>query len=337
MRILVDENDLPWEEAWEASCAIFGYTNHTLLPEALERWSLPLLDYVLPRHLQIIYEINRRFLDEVSARFPGDQERLRRMSLIEEDSRKQVRMAHLAIVGSHSINGVSALHTELIQSSLVPDFAQLWPERFNNKTNGVTPRRWLLGVNPQLSEFISGVIGRGWVSQLSAGSSGAPVPSVTRGEPGPGLRVARLLVPHIVRRRGLYGQFLRWRSCLALGCLPRRLGGRPCDVLAGSRGNAARPEPAAVEYQAGYLGYCRPDGQARDRTIADAEAGLSSNRNDRNRFSVPVQGRLPIARPQRDSIFTRPRAGVLAAQKVRFAPDSPLEQTGGKLQVPLAR
>ena len=166
MRTLVDENDLPWEEAWELSCATFGYTNHTLLPEALERWPVALLDYVLPRHLQIIYEINRRFLDEVAARYPGDQGRLRRLSLIEEEPRKQVRMAHLAIVGSHSVNGVSALHTELIQSSLVPDFAQLWPERFNNKTNGVTPRRWLLGANPQLSELISGVIGRGWISQL---------------------------------------------------------------------------------------------------------------------------------------------------------------------------
>jgi glycogen phosphorylase len=166
MRILVDENDLPWEQAWESSCATFGYTNHTLLPEALERWPVELLDCVLPRHLQIIYEINRRFLDEVAARYPGDQARLRRISLIEEDPRRQVRMAHLAIVGSHSVNGVSALHTKLIQSSLVPDFAQLWPERFNNKTNGVTPRRWLLGANPQLSKLISGVIGRGWVSQL---------------------------------------------------------------------------------------------------------------------------------------------------------------------------
>lgn len=166
MRILVDENDLAWEEAWESSRAIFGYTNHTLLPEALERWPVGLLEYVLPRHLQIIYEINRRFLDDVAARWPGDPGRLRRMSLIEEDTRKQVRMAHLAIVGSHSVNGVSALHSELIRSSLVPDFAQLWPERFNNKTNGVTPRRWLVGANPQLSELISGVIGRGWVSQL---------------------------------------------------------------------------------------------------------------------------------------------------------------------------
>ena len=166
MRILVDENDLPWEEAWESSCGTFGYTNHTLLPEALERWPVALLDHVLPRHLQIIFEINQRFLNEVAARYPGDQGRLRRMSLIEEDTHKQVRMAHLAIVGSHSVNGVSALHTELIQSALVPDFAQLWPERFNNKTNGVTPRRWLLGANPQLSELICGVIGRGWVSQL---------------------------------------------------------------------------------------------------------------------------------------------------------------------------
>ena len=166
MRILVDENDLPWERAWELSCATFGYTNHTLLPEALERWPVALLDHVLPRHLQIIYEINRRFLDEVAARYPSDLGRLRRLSLIDEDTSKQVRMAHLAIVGSHSVNGVSALHTELIRRALVPDFAQLWPERFNNKTNGVTPRRWLLGANPRLSELISGVIGRAWVSRL---------------------------------------------------------------------------------------------------------------------------------------------------------------------------
>ena len=148
MRILVDEKDLAWEEAWEITQATFGYTNHTLAPEALEKWPVPLLESVLPRHLQIIYEINRRFLEETAVAYPGDRERLKRMSLIEEATPKQVRMANLAIVGSHSINGVSAIHTRLIQKSLVPDFFQLCPERFNNKTNGITQRRWLAEGQP---------------------------------------------------------------------------------------------------------------------------------------------------------------------------------------------
>jgi starch phosphorylase len=135
MRLLVDEKNIPWEEAWEITQATLGYTNHTLVPEALEKWPVPLLEHVLPRHLQIIYEINRRFLDQVAATYPKDTERLRRMSLIEESPPQQVRMVHLAIVGSHSVNGVSALHTGLIKTSLVPDFYQLWPERFNTKTN----------------------------------------------------------------------------------------------------------------------------------------------------------------------------------------------------------
>ncbi|HXH14026.1 MAG TPA: glycogen/starch/alpha-glucan phosphorylase [Alphaproteobacteria bacterium] len=166
MRILVDEKDLPWEEAWAITQASVGYTNHTLAPEALERWSVPLLEYVLPRHLQLIYEINRRFLDQVATAYPGETERLRRLSLIEEATPKQVRMAHLAIVGSHSVNGVSAMHTHLVKTSLVPDFYQLWPERFSNKTNGVTPRRWLLKANPALAELIRATIGDGWITDL---------------------------------------------------------------------------------------------------------------------------------------------------------------------------
>lgn len=166
MRILVDEKDLPWEEAWEITQASVGYTNHTLAPEALETWPVPLLEYVLPRHLQIIYEINRRFLQQVARAYPGDSERLRRLSLIEESTPKQVRMAHLAIVGSHSVNGVSAMHTDLVKTSLVPDFYQLWPERFSNKTNGVTPRRWLLKANPALAELIRATIGDGWITDL---------------------------------------------------------------------------------------------------------------------------------------------------------------------------
>jgi starch phosphorylase len=167
MRLLVDEKNLLWEEAWEITQASVGYTNHTLAPEALEKWSVPLLEHVLPRHMQIIYEINRRFLAQVAVAYPGDTERLRRMSLIEESAPTQVRMTHLALVGSHAINGVSALHTRLIQTSLVPDFYQFWPERFHNKTNGITQRRWLLQANPGLADLLCATIGNGWITDLT--------------------------------------------------------------------------------------------------------------------------------------------------------------------------
>jgi starch phosphorylase len=166
MRILVDEKNLEWEEAWTITQTTLGYTNHTLAPEALEKWPVPLLESVLPRHLQIIYEINRRFLDRISVTYPGDVERVRRMSIIEESTPQQVRMANLAMVGSHSINGVSAIHTELIKASLAPDFFQLYTERFNNKTNGITQRRWLLKANPALANLISATIGERWLTDL---------------------------------------------------------------------------------------------------------------------------------------------------------------------------
>ena len=166
MRVLLDDHGMDWDRAWEITRGTLGYTNHTLMSEALEKWSVGLLEYVLPRHLQIIFEINRRFLEEVSHKWPGDGGRQIRMSLIEEGEDKKVRMAHLAIVGSHAVNGVSALHTELIKSSLVPDFYQFWPEKFGNKTNGVTPRRWLLKANPGLASLISGAIGDGWITDL---------------------------------------------------------------------------------------------------------------------------------------------------------------------------
>jgi starch phosphorylase len=166
MRILVDEKNLGWEEAWEATQATLAYTNHTLLPEALEKWPVPLLERVLPRHLQIIHEINRRFLAQVAATFPGDEARFRRMSLIEESSPQQARMANLAIVGSHSINGVSEIHSGLIRTSLVPDFYQLWPDKFTSKTNGITQRRWLLKANPGLADLIRRTIGDGWITNL---------------------------------------------------------------------------------------------------------------------------------------------------------------------------
>jgi starch phosphorylase len=166
MRILIDERDLSWEAAWETTQSTMGYTNHTLLAEALEKWPVALLERVLPRHLQIIYEINRRFLEHVAAVWPGDAGRLRRMSLIDEGESKQVRMAHLSIVGSHSINGVSALHSRLVQTTFARDFYALWPERFNNKTNGVTPRRWLLQANPLLAGLITRTIGDEWITDL---------------------------------------------------------------------------------------------------------------------------------------------------------------------------
>ncbi|MDT5146326.1 MAG: glycogen phosphorylase, partial [Mycobacterium sp.] len=166
MRLLVDERHLDWDEAWDITVETFGYTNHTLLPEALETWPLAMFAECLPRHLEIIYEINRRFLDEVRARFPGDDDRLRRMSIIGEDGNKNVRMAHLATVGSHAINGVAALHSELLKSSVLKDFYQMWPERFSNKTNGVTPRRFLALANPGLRELLDGTVGDGWLADL---------------------------------------------------------------------------------------------------------------------------------------------------------------------------
>ncbi|MCX7701070.1 MAG: glycogen/starch/alpha-glucan phosphorylase [Gemmataceae bacterium] len=167
MRILVDEQDLSWDRAWEITEATFGYTNHTLLPEALERWPVWLLERVLPRHTQIIFEINRRFLEQVQQRWPGDVDRLRRMSLIEEGSEKQVRMAHLAIVGSQKVNGVAAVHSRLVRTQLVPDFAELWPQKFLNVTNGVTPRRWLLAANPALAQLLTVRLGAAWLTDLS--------------------------------------------------------------------------------------------------------------------------------------------------------------------------
>jgi glycogen phosphorylase len=166
MRLLVDERQVPWITAWDITKRTLGYTNHTLLPEALESWPLPLFRERLPRHLEIIYEINARFLDEVRRRFPGDEGRVARLSLIDEAGEKRVRMANLASVGSHAINGVAALHTELLKQSVLRDFHDIFPERFSNKTNGVTPRRFLVLANPRLAELITGAIGDRWPQDL---------------------------------------------------------------------------------------------------------------------------------------------------------------------------
>jgi starch phosphorylase len=163
MRVLVDEENLDWNVAWSIVEKTIAYTNHTLLPEALERWPVTLFERLLPRHLQIIYEINQRFLWQAQLHWPGQGDRLARVSIIEEGPRRQVRMAHLATVASHSVNGVAAMHSELIKTDLLPDFYELWPERFNNKTNGVTPRRWILHANPRLTRLLSSRIGSSWI------------------------------------------------------------------------------------------------------------------------------------------------------------------------------
>jgi starch phosphorylase len=167
MRLLVDEYVLPWSDAWSVVQKTFAYTNHTLLPEALERWTLAVFGRVLPRHLQIIYEINAHFLEEVRMRYLGDEARISRLSLIDESGERYVRMAHLACVGSHAINGVAGLHTELLKRDVLKDFYEMWPQKFSNKTNGVTPRRWIVLCNPKLSALITEHIGDGWIKDLS--------------------------------------------------------------------------------------------------------------------------------------------------------------------------
>jgi starch phosphorylase len=175
MRILVDLEGMDWDAAWDATVRTIGYTNHTLLPEALEKWPVEMIERLLPRHLQIIYEINARFLEDVARRFPGDSERVKRMSLIEETPTRNVRMANLCIVGSHSTNGVAKIHTELLRTRLVPDFNGMFPERFNSKTNGITQRRWLLKANPALADLVIEAIGEDWITDLSQIKKLAPL------------------------------------------------------------------------------------------------------------------------------------------------------------------
>lgn len=167
MRIFLDIEKLPWDKAWEITKQTFAYTNHTVLPEALERWPVDLMEKLLPRHLQIIYEINQRHLDRISALYPGDLDRLRRMSLIEEDGGKRINMAHLCIVGSHAVNGVARIHSDIVKNQVFKDFSDIEPTKFQNKTNGITPRRWLLLCNPGLAELIAEKIGEDYVKDLS--------------------------------------------------------------------------------------------------------------------------------------------------------------------------
>ena len=166
MRVLIDQHNVEWADAWEITRKTFAYTNHTILPEALEQWPVWFFEQILPRHLQIVYEINDHFMKEIKARFPDDPQRLSRMSIVEEHWERKIRMAHLAIVGSHSVNGVAALHSEILKNELFRDFYEMYPERFNNKTNGITQRRWLKMSNPSLSALIDDYIGDGWTRNL---------------------------------------------------------------------------------------------------------------------------------------------------------------------------
>jgi starch phosphorylase len=197
MRVLVDEEHLDWDVAWDVTRRVVAYTNHTLLPEALEKWPVAMMRRVLPRHMAIIFEINHRFLREVSTRWPGDVGRLSRMSIIEEGPVQQVRMAHLATVGSHSVNGVAQLHTQLIERELLPDFFEMNPEKFNNKTNGVTPRRWLLYSNPELAHLLAKRFGADWIDDAVDASAHADdaalLDAMTRIKRNNKLALARLL------------------------------------------------------------------------------------------------------------------------------------------------
>ncbi len=231
MRILLDEAKLGWDQAWDLTVRTLAYTNHTLLPEALEKWPVELFEALLPRHLEIVYEINRRFLDDVQAKYPGDEAKLARVSLIEDEPERKVRMANLAIVGTHSTNGVAAIHSELLRTKTVPDFAELFPDRFNNKTNGVTPRRWLLLANPDLAKLLTDAIGDGWVTDLSRPPEGRPA----------GRRTPGFQKKFLAAKRGAKARFVDWIKATA-GITPRpRHAVRRADQ-ADPRVQAAAPE-----------------------------------------------------------------------------------------------
>lgn len=206
MRLLLDVEMLPWEQAWDICTGTFAYTNHTVLPEALETWPVELIGRLLPRHLEIIYEINRRFLRDVAAGYPGDVGRLQRMSIIEEGNERRVRMANLAIVGSHSVNGVAALHTEILKANLFNDFHLFYPQKFKNITNGVTPRRWLLQANPALSSLITEALGPGWECELSRLKGLIPLADnaeFRRAFADAKLRNKKMLARYVLRKMGM--------------------------------------------------------------------------------------------------------------------------------------
>ena len=267
MRLLIDVHDLGWNEAWDLVRRSIAYTNHTLLPEALETWPLPLIARLLPRHLEIIYEINRRFLDEVRAKFPGDDARLRRMSLIGEDGDKLVRMAHLATVASHHVNGVAALHSRLLRQTVLRDFAELWPERFTSVTNGVTPRRFIGLANPRLAELDHRRDRRRLAARPGATARAGAVRRRRR-VPGP-------------LARGQAGQQGRARDLAARALRPAVRPG----------GDARRAVQADPRVQAPA-----PQHPARDRAVR-ADPQRRGPRRSRGRSSRPARPRPPTAPP----------------------------------------
>ena len=304
MRILLDEVHLGWDDAWDLTVRTLAYTNHTLLPEALEKWPVELFELVLPRHLEIIYEINRRFLDDVRARYPGD---LGTGAAHEPDRGgtpvRQVRMAHLAIVGTHSTNGVAAIHSELLRTRTVKDFADMFPERFNNKTNGVTPRRWLLLSNPELARLITEAIGDGWITDLGQLRKLVPLAEdsafraafrkATRDGKAPLCRLA----PEIDRAGGRSGLDLRQPD----QAYPR------VQAPAAQRAAHHRPlQPAAGQSEAGRAAanvlFRRQGGAGLPAGQADHQVHQQRGRRHRRRpgRARPAQGAVP-AQLQRDA------------------------------------
>ena len=266
MRILLDDAHLGWDQAWKLTTKTLAYTNHTLLPEALEKWPVAWFEVLLPRQLEIIYEINRRLLDEVRSRFPGDEGRVERVSLVEEGAQRKIRMANLAIVGSHSTNGVAAVHSKLLRTVTVKDLAEMFPERFSNKTNGVTPRRWLLNANPELADAITQVIGDRWITDLSQLKQAQVIrrrrPRLRIVSQGQARRQSALcrLAQVVLRRAGEPGHDLR---------LPDQAHPRVQAATAECAAGRHRLQPAAQQSQGG-------DGAAHHLLRGQSRAGVSA-------------------------------------------------------------
>ena len=295
MRVLLDDAHLSWDDAWSLTRRTLAYTNHTLLPEALEKWPVEGFEVLVPRQLEIIYEINRRLLEDVRKRFPGDEGRVERMSLVEDGAERKIRMANLAIVGSHSTNGVAAVHSKLLRTSTVKDFAEMFPERFNNKTNGVTPRRWLLQANPGLANVITGAIGEGWITDLRELSKLKPLAG------DPAFRDAFLASK--AQAKSCVCELAQ--SYVGANCgpangvrLPGQANSRIQETIAERTADYRRVQPAAQQPEPGggspHILLCRQSGPGVPLGEADHQVHQQPGRDDRFRsgYSRPHQRRL---------------------------------------------
>ena len=295
MRVLLDDAHLSWDDAWSLTRRTLAYTNHTLLPEALEKWPVEGFEVLVPRQLEIIYEINRRLLEDVRKHFPGDEGRVERMSLVEDGAEPKIRMANLAIVGSHSTNGVAAVHSKLLRTSTVKDFAEMFPERFNNKTNGVTPRRWLLQANPGLANVITGAIGEGWITDLRELSKLKPLAG------DPAFRDAFLASKAQAKSRVCELA----QSYVGANCgpanrvrLPGQAHSRIQETIAERTADYRRVQPAAQQPEPGggspHILLCRQSGPGVQHGEADHQVHQQPGRDDRFRSgdSRPHQHRL---------------------------------------------